>query len=60
MKATTTSESGTVYTFRRDRHGNLRVEDFDSTRTPWAEARAERRVRRERREMKRAEMFLTA
>ena len=44
-----THESGLTVDLNRDRHGNLRLVDFDSSKVDWPEEkRADRRVRRER------------
>lgn len=47
------------FEFERDRHGNLRVVDFDSTRMPWPEdKRPARKVRRERQQKRSLKFFV--
>ena len=49
------TDSGMKVSLTRDRHGNLRVDDFDTTAMPWAEekrVRKQDRARQQQREAK--------
>lgn len=45
------------FTFSRDRHGNLRVEDFDASKVQWADDRKVRREEKERQQRREAKYW---